>query len=177
MITGIMKTVAVCVTIPCLSLEEDGQLIVELSNGRRIPGDMVVLVAGVMPECTFVRRAGLEVGSRQGIRVNPYMQTSDSDIYAVGDAVETTDRVSGLTALVPLAGPAIARAALLRIISAGGRVVTVARWVRHSQGIRVIHGHGYHTRHHYPCYTEKTHHRSTCHLKPVRDPVPDGLHH
>jgi NADPH-dependent 2,4-dienoyl-CoA reductase/sulfur reductase-like enzyme len=105
-ITGILKTVAFCVTIPCLSLEEDGQLIVELSNGRRIPGDMVVLVAGVMPESIFARRAGLEVGSRRGIRVNPYMQTSDSDIYAVGDAVETKDRVSGLTALVPLAGPA-----------------------------------------------------------------------
>jgi NADPH-dependent 2,4-dienoyl-CoA reductase/sulfur reductase-like enzyme/rhodanese-related sulfurtransferase len=86
--------------------EEHGQLIVDLSNGRRIPSDMVVMAAGVLPESTLAQQAGLELGSRQGIRVNPYMQTSDPEIYAVGDAVETTDRVSGLPALVPLAGPA-----------------------------------------------------------------------
>jgi NADPH-dependent 2,4-dienoyl-CoA reductase/sulfur reductase-like enzyme/rhodanese-related sulfurtransferase len=86
--------------------EEHGQLIVELSNGRRIPSDIVVMAAGVLPESSLARRAGLELGSRQGIRVNPCMQTSDPDIYAVGDMVETMDRVSGLPALVPLAGPA-----------------------------------------------------------------------
>jgi NADPH-dependent 2,4-dienoyl-CoA reductase/sulfur reductase-like enzyme/rhodanese-related sulfurtransferase len=86
--------------------EEHGRPVVELRNGLRVPGDIVVMAAGVMPESTLARRAGLELGSRQGIRVNPYMQTSDPDIYAVGDAVETTDRVSGLPVLVPLAGPA-----------------------------------------------------------------------
>jgi NADPH-dependent 2,4-dienoyl-CoA reductase/sulfur reductase-like enzyme/rhodanese-related sulfurtransferase len=86
--------------------EEHDQLVVELSNGSRVPGDIVVMAAGVMPESTLARRAGLELGSWRAIRVNPYMQTSDPAIYAVGDAVETTDRVSGLPALVPLAGPA-----------------------------------------------------------------------
>jgi rhodanese-related sulfurtransferase len=60
----------------------------------------------VRPESALAQRAGLELGSRGGIRVNPYMQTSDPDIYAVGDSIETTDVVSGLSALVPLAGPA-----------------------------------------------------------------------
>ena len=86
--------------------EERGHLVVDISNGRKVATDIVVLAAGVRPENALAQRAGLELGFRGGIRVNPYMQTSEPDIYAVGDAVETMDVVTGLAALVPLAGPA-----------------------------------------------------------------------
>ena len=61
---------------------------------------------GVRPENKLAVEAGLEVGPRGGIRVNEHLQTSDPDIYAVGDAIEVTDFVLGVPTQVPLAGPA-----------------------------------------------------------------------
>ena len=77
-----------------------------LKSGQRLPADLVVLSVGVRPENQLATAAGLEVGPRGGIRVNSQMQTSDPDIYAVGDAVETSDFVLGGPAQIPLAGPA-----------------------------------------------------------------------
>lgn len=81
-------------------------MIVRLASGRDCPAQLVVLGIGVRPENRLATEAGLEAGPRGGIRVNEYLQTTDPDIFAVGDAIETTDFVSGERTQVPLAGPA-----------------------------------------------------------------------
>jgi NADPH-dependent 2,4-dienoyl-CoA reductase/sulfur reductase-like enzyme/rhodanese-related sulfurtransferase len=81
-------------------------LTVALKSGRRLPAQLVVLGVGVRPESRLAVAAGLAVGPRGGIRVNEHMQTSDPDVYAVGDAVEVKDFVTGEPSQVPLAGPA-----------------------------------------------------------------------
>ncbi|PIO99095.1 FAD-dependent oxidoreductase [Pleomorphomonas carboxyditropha] len=80
--------------------------IVFLASGKRIQADIVVLAIGVRPELKLARDAGLELGAVGGIRVDEHLATSDPDIFAVGDAVEVMNRVSGRMALIPLAGPA-----------------------------------------------------------------------
>ncbi len=81
-------------------------LVVKLKSGQRLPGQLVVLGVGVRPENKLAIEAGLEVGPRGGIRVNDHLQTSDPNIYAVGDAIEIKDFVTGDPTQVPLAGPA-----------------------------------------------------------------------
>ena len=81
-------------------------LVVCLNSGQRLPAQLVVFGVGVRPENKLAVDAGLEVGLRGGIRVNEHLQTSDPDIYAVGDAIEVIDVVSGDPIQVPLAGPA-----------------------------------------------------------------------
>ena len=71
-----------------------------------VPADLVILAIGVAPESDLARRAGLTLGQKGAIAVNDQMQTSDPDIYAVGDAVELTHAVTGCKTLVALAGPA-----------------------------------------------------------------------
>ena len=75
-------------------------------KGRHIQCDMAILSIGVKPENRLARDAGLSIGELGGIKVDSTMRTSDSDIYAVGDAVEVTNFLSGITAMTPLAGPA-----------------------------------------------------------------------
>jgi len=89
------------------SLEQtaDG-LVVCLNSGQRVPAQLVVFGVGVRPENKLAVDSGLEVGPRGGIRVNQHLQTTDPDIYAVGDAIEVQDFVSGDPTQVPLAGPA-----------------------------------------------------------------------
>ena len=77
-----------------------------LNSGRTVEADLVVLSIGVRPDTALARAAGLELGLRGHIRVNGFMQTSDPDIYAAGDAVEIKDFVSGEAMAVPLGGPA-----------------------------------------------------------------------
>lgn len=86
--------------------EKDGGVIVHLRSGKQIATDMVLLSIGVRPETKLAKDAGLAIGERGGIAVNDYMQTSDADIYALGDAVEVRHLVTGQPALIPLAGPA-----------------------------------------------------------------------
>jgi NADPH-dependent 2,4-dienoyl-CoA reductase/sulfur reductase-like enzyme/rhodanese-related sulfurtransferase len=81
-------------------------LAVQLKSGDRLETDFVVLAIGVRPENSLATAAGLNVGQRGGIAVNRHMQTSDPHIYAVGDAVEVVEFVSGTTVQIPLAGPA-----------------------------------------------------------------------
>lgn len=83
-----------------------GQLAVRTQSGACHLGDLVVLGIGVRPETGLARDAGLEIGSRGGIRVDEQMRSSDPRIWAVGDAVEVRDVVTGQDLLVPLAGPA-----------------------------------------------------------------------
>jgi len=80
--------------------------VVFLASGKRLQADIVVLAIGVRPETTLARAAGLELGITGGIKVSDHLQTSDPDIYAVGDAVEVTQTISGQPALIALAGPA-----------------------------------------------------------------------
>lgn len=86
--------------------EKDGGVTVHLRSGKQIATDMVLLSIGVRPETKLAKNAGLAIGERGGITVNDYMQTSDANIYALGDAVEVRHLVTGQPALIPLAGPA-----------------------------------------------------------------------
>ena len=83
--------------------EEQGALTVSLQSGRKLQAGLVILAIGVRPETTLAREAGLEVG--RGIRVNEFLQTSDPHIYALGDAIEVKDFVTGKQTVIPLAGP------------------------------------------------------------------------
>jgi len=84
----------------------DGQVIVSTKSGAQHAGDIVILAIGVRPETALAKAAGLELGARGGIRVDERMRTNDPSIWAVGDAVEVKDVVTGEWALIPLAGPA-----------------------------------------------------------------------
>lgn len=86
--------------------ERDDHTIVYLGSGRRLQADLVILAIGVRPETTLARACGLEPGVTGGMRVNHHLQTTDPDIYAVGDAIEITQTISGKQMLIPLAGPA-----------------------------------------------------------------------
>ena len=83
-----------------------GSLEVLTQDGGVYPADLVVLGIGVRPENWLAKQAGLEIGQRGGIRVDDQMRTSDPDIFAVGDAVEVKDRLTGEWGLLALAGPA-----------------------------------------------------------------------
>ena len=80
--------------------------VVVLKSGLRIPSDTVILGLGVRPNVELARNAGLEIGASGGIRVNDLLQTSDPRIWAVGDAIEVNDTVTGQRIVIPLAGPA-----------------------------------------------------------------------
>ncbi|ELP9497756.1 FAD-dependent oxidoreductase [Vibrio alginolyticus] len=84
----------------------EGELELTLNNGERLTTDILIMAIGVRPETKLAKEAGIEIGALGGIYTNEYMQTSDPSIYAVGDAVEEKDFVTGEQTLVPLAGPA-----------------------------------------------------------------------
>ncbi|MEW6750987.1 MAG: FAD-dependent oxidoreductase [Candidatus Latescibacterota bacterium] len=84
----------------------EGDLLVRTRSGKGYAADLVVLGIGVRPEASLARAVGLEIGELGGIRVDEEMRTSDPRIWAVGDAVETRDCITGQTVLIPLAGPA-----------------------------------------------------------------------
>jgi NADPH-dependent 2,4-dienoyl-CoA reductase/sulfur reductase-like enzyme/rhodanese-related sulfurtransferase len=84
----------------------DGALEVLTKAGKTHPADIVILSLGVRPDTTLAKAAGLDIGARGGIRVDARMQTSEPDVFAVGDAVEVKDFVTGEWGLVALAGPA-----------------------------------------------------------------------
>jgi len=86
--------------------QNDSKLTVSLKSGMELACDFAVLSIGVKPEVKLARQSGLIIGSCGGIKTNEYLQTSDPDIYAVGDAVEVKDFVLGNVVLIPLAGPA-----------------------------------------------------------------------
>jgi len=86
--------------------QSDGVLEVMTQSGKSHLADIVILAIGVRPDTTLAKYAGLEIGERGGIRVDDQMRTSNPDIFAVGDAVEVKDVVTGEWSLVALAGPA-----------------------------------------------------------------------
>lgn len=86
--------------------DENDKIIIDLNSGRTLKVDMVLFSIGVRPETKLAVEAGLKIGMTRGITVNEYMQTSDKDIYALGDACEIIHGVTGKPAMIPLAGPA-----------------------------------------------------------------------
>jgi len=87
-------------------LDDGTSVEISLSSGKTIPADFVVLAIGVRPDTKFLQNSGIELGGRGHILVNEHLQTNAADVYAVGDAVEVVDFVSGGKTAVPLAGPA-----------------------------------------------------------------------
>lgn len=86
--------------------ENDGGVDVLLKDEQPLHADMVVLAIGVTPDSALAKEAGLELGIKGSIVVNDRMETSEKDIYAVGDAVQVKHYVTGEDALISLAGPA-----------------------------------------------------------------------
>ena len=84
----------------------ENALKVHTASGKVHDADLVILAIGVRPHTVLAKTAGLEIGARGGIRVDDQMRTSDPDIFAVGDAIEVKDFVTGEWSLVALAGPA-----------------------------------------------------------------------
>ena len=81
---------------------ENGKLkAIKLENGTELPCELAVLAIGVIPNIDLAQAAGLEIGTTGGILVDEYMQTSDQDIYAVGDCVELTQRITGKKTRAP----------------------------------------------------------------------------
>ena len=96
-----------------------GSLEVLVKSGKSYPADIVILAIGVRPETSLAKMAGLTIGERGGIRVDEQMHTSDPDIFAVGDAVEVKDFVTGEWSLIPLAGPANRQGRIVADVIAG----------------------------------------------------------
>jgi len=84
----------------------NSRFIVGLKSGMELSCEMVILAMGVKPEVKLARQAKLEIGKTGGIKVNRKLQTSDPDIYAIGDAIEVRDFALDNPTLIPLAGPA-----------------------------------------------------------------------
>jgi NADPH-dependent 2,4-dienoyl-CoA reductase/sulfur reductase-like enzyme/rhodanese-related sulfurtransferase len=76
---------------------------VTLSDGTELPAELIILAIGVRPDISLAQNAGLETGTRNGIKVDEFNRTSDKDIYAIGDVAEKTDALDGESTLVPLA--------------------------------------------------------------------------
>ncbi len=83
-----------------------GGIAVHLNSGRQCTGPFVILAIGVVPDTELLRSTSIALGPRGHIIVNEHMQTNHPDIYAVGDAVETIEYMTGLKTAIPLAGPA-----------------------------------------------------------------------
>ena len=84
----------------------DTGITVSLQSGARLEADLVVLAIGVIPDTAFLKSSGIQLGSRGHIVVDEHLRTNQPDIYAVGDAIEVIDFVSGQPTAIPLAGPA-----------------------------------------------------------------------
>jgi rhodanese-related sulfurtransferase len=93
-------------TVTGFEQNEDGTISARLKSGSIEEAELVILSIGVRPEIKLAEEAGLEIGQRRGIRVDKHMRTSDEKIWAVGDAVEVKDVITGQWGVIPLAGPA-----------------------------------------------------------------------
>jgi rhodanese-related sulfurtransferase len=93
-------------TVTGFEQNKDGSILAGLKSGQTEKADLVILSIGVRPEIKLAEEAGLKIGQRGGIHVDKQMRTSDEKIWAVGDAVEVKDVVTGQLGVIPLAGPA-----------------------------------------------------------------------
>ena len=112
---------------------EGGALEVKTTSGKTYPADVVILAIGVRPDTQLAKTAGLAIGERGGIRVDEHMRTSDPHIFAVGDAIEVKDFVTGQWSLIALAGPANRQGRIAADVIAGRK----SRY-RGTQGTAII---------------------------------------
>ena len=113
--------------------ERDQGIDVLLDGQPALHADLAVLAIGVTPDTNLAKEAGLETGIKNSIAVNEHMQTSDPDIYAVGDAVQIKNRVTGQDALIALAGPANKQARI-----AADNICGIERRYEGAQGSSVL---------------------------------------
>ena len=85
------------------SVKEITESEVILADGTKVSAELVIASIGVKPDTTLAKAAGLEIGTRGGVAVNKFNQTSNPDIYAIGDAAEKSDELTGESTLIPLA--------------------------------------------------------------------------
>jgi len=101
--------------------EAEGGVSVLVKDSQTLKADMVVLAIGVTPDTQLAKDAGLKLGIKGSILVNEYMETSQPDVYAVGDAVQVKHFVSGEDTLLSLAGPANRQGRIAADNICGGR--------------------------------------------------------
>lgn len=88
------------------SISDNGTSLKVATNSGEVEADMLIMAIGVRPETRIAKEAGISLNERGFIIVDEHMLTSEKDVYAVGDAIEITDFVTGNKGAVPLAGPA-----------------------------------------------------------------------
>jgi NADPH-dependent 2,4-dienoyl-CoA reductase/sulfur reductase-like enzyme/rhodanese-related sulfurtransferase len=96
---------------------------VEFADGSRLPADLILLSVGVRAEVELARAAGLEIGATGGVKTNGRLQSSDPNIFAVGDAAETMHALTGARARIALAGPANRQGRIAGANAAGAHLV------------------------------------------------------
>lgn len=96
---------------------------VEFADGNKLPADLILLSVGIKAEVELARAAGLEIGITGGVKTNGRMESSDPDIYAVGDAAETMRALTGARARIALAGPANRQGRIAGANAAGARMM------------------------------------------------------
>lgn len=99
------KGVKVITSQSATRFEENGKVIV-LEDGQKLASDVTILSVGVQPENSLAKAAGIETGLRRGILVDEHYETSQKDIFAVGDAILVKQEITGEDALIALASPA-----------------------------------------------------------------------
>ena len=96
---------------------------VEFADGSTLAADLILLSVGVKAEVELAKAAGLEIGATGGVKTNGRMESSDPNIYAVGDAAETIHALTGARARIALAGPANRQGRIAGANAAGGRMI------------------------------------------------------
>ena len=96
---------------------------VEFADGGRLDADLVLVSVGIKAEVGLAKAAGLEIGPTGGVRTNGRMESSDPDIYAVGDAAEIRHAITGARARIALAGPANRQGRIAGANAAGAKLV------------------------------------------------------
>lgn len=122
----VQKGVQLCLeeSVTRFSRNAQGVLTVHLKSGRELPTELVLLSIGVRPATALAQQAGLKIGETGGIYVNEYLQTSDPDIFAVGDAIEYPHPLTGKPWLNYLANPANRQGRLVADNMVNGNVAT-----------------------------------------------------
>jgi NADPH-dependent 2,4-dienoyl-CoA reductase/sulfur reductase-like enzyme/rhodanese-related sulfurtransferase len=93
---------------------------IELADGIFVPAELILLSVGIKAEIGLAKDAGIDIGVTGGVKTNARMESSDPDVYAVGDAAETTHALTGARTRIPLAGPANRQGRIAGANAAGG---------------------------------------------------------
>lgn len=104
--TELMRNGVRVITGQAVASFEDAGKVAILADGTRLTTDLTIMAVGVRPASQLAKDAGLQLGLHDGILVDSQYQTSEADIYAVGDAIVVEQQVTDEPALIPLASPA-----------------------------------------------------------------------